>query len=176
MTKNSHTREWTTAGHSLVPRTTSLDCVDNNARKRKSGENGEGLGEFTVSDIEWAGLNRKYNVSLNTVKRSCLQHLQFPLVLECSNLADWTMNWSRTSRIDYGACPPPQTSTWPHSCDRPSTFSAALPLLCIIVNTTEEKQGRTSNSTSLQDNLGLIQHELLQFRALPSLQADAWIF
>ena len=51
-----------------------------------------------------------------------------------------------------------------------------LPLFhfCVLLSTqTEKEQGRTSNSTSLQDNLGLIQHELLQFRALPSLQADA---
>jgi len=34
--------------------------------------------------------------TLNTVERSCLQHLESPLAVKHSNLANWTMNWLRT--------------------------------------------------------------------------------
>ena len=32
--------------------------------------------------------------------------MESPLAVKCSNLADWTMNWSTTGRIGYGAPPP----------------------------------------------------------------------
>jgi len=44
-------------------------------------------------------------VSLNTVKRSCLQHLEPCPAVKHSNLANWTMNWLRTSWIEYRPCP-----------------------------------------------------------------------
>ena len=44
--------------------------------------------------------------SLNMVERSCLQRLKSPLAAKLSNLANWTTNWLRTSRIGYGALLP----------------------------------------------------------------------
>jgi len=44
--------------------------------------------------------------TLNMVERSCLQQLKSPLAAKHSNLANWTTNWLKTSRIGYGALPP----------------------------------------------------------------------
>ena len=44
-------------------------------------------------------------VSLNTVKRSCLQHLEPCPAVKHPNLANWTMNWSRKGWIEYRPCP-----------------------------------------------------------------------
>jgi len=54
-------------------------------------------------------------ITLNTVKVSCLQCLESGLAVKHSNLADWTMNWPRTCWINYGPRPfrPGSTRCWP---------------------------------------------------------------
>ena len=116
-------------------------CVDNNTWNRRTCENKVGLGAFimwaTSSGCREGGAQPQ--VSLCTVEWSCLQCLDFPLAVKRSHLADWTINWSKTARIDYGPCPPTSTSHPPdvsHMMNSPrsSTFFTALRLPCIMVN------------------------------------------
>ena len=66
---------------------------------------GDDLGEC-IKWVSWGG-HRGWGpqTRLNTVE--WLQHLKSWLVVKHSNLADWTMNWSRTCWIAWGPCPPP---------------------------------------------------------------------
>ena len=70
-----------------LPQFCSSVCICNNTWKWKSGKKQRRL--HHLSDIEWTyGGQAQPQVSLNTVEQSCLQSLESPLAVKCSNLAD----------------------------------------------------------------------------------------
>jgi len=109
-------------------------------RSRGAVKDGEGLGEFVLwmmSGIRkvwtWGGGGEdRLQISLNTVEQLCLQHIKSGLVVKYSNLANWTMNWSRTCWTNYGPHPPtsilhPSDYIDMMNSPRPSPFFIPLP-------------------------------------------------
>ena len=108
---------------------------------------GDDLGEC-IKWVSWGG-HRGWGpqTRLNTVE--WLQHLKSWLVVKHSNLADWTMNWSRTSRIDYGPHPHyvhlastshPPDITHMMNCPRPSLFSPLFHFCVILLLSTQTEE------------------------------------